>query len=265
MTFATYELYYLDSYDDHVADVVDDFDLDRDDPGFEEEVAWHIDAEYVIDYGVKAAVIVHDLDTHEVEVALVQPGSPHAPEWYTDEDVLAAATELQCMLVALDDHTVRIVEPQDPAFALKRCSAFQAESLSTATVAMIQDSQDNAFYTVFCIEFRPNLMSDFSFPVAVFAFDPRIGRITGHMLLDDNPFAPPTFNRKQRKIVERRLAELLQEVQVAAATGSETSPFKNLGPQFRSEGLPTVEAVDTHHAIDQSIEYLKRYYAERAS
>ena len=93
MTFATYELYYLDSYDDHVADVVDDFDLDRDDPGFEEEVAWHIDAEYVIDYGVKAAVIVHDLDTHEVEVALVQPGSPHAPEWYTDEDVLAATRD----------------------------------------------------------------------------------------------------------------------------------------------------------------------------
>ena len=169
------------------------------------------------------------------------------------------------MCIRDSDKSVKVTEPQDPAFALKRCAAFQAEDMSTATLAMVQDSQDNALYTTFCIEFRPNINSDLTFPVAVFAFDPRGGRLSGHLLIDDNPFAPPTFNRAQKKIVARRINEILESIHAAMREERIISPFRNLGPQFRSEGLPSFEAVDTHHAIDQAVEYLERWWAERAS
>ena len=255
MTFTTYELYYLDTYDQEAADLIEDFDYDEDD------VAYELDSEYVIDNGVRVCVIVHDLRTHEVEIAMLQPGSPQAPGWYSAEDAAYVAAELGRVLVAEDDSTVQVVEPQDPAFALKRGATFQAEDMSTATLAMVQDSQDSALYTTFCIEFRPNLASDFTFPVAVFAFDPRVGRLSGHMLIDDNPFAPPTFNRAQKHLVARRMNDILASIHAERTI----SPFTNLGPQFRSEGLPSVEAVDTHHAIDQALEYLQRWWAERAS
>lgn len=259
MTFATYELYYLDTYDQDAADLIDDFDYD------EEDIAYELDSDYVINNGLRVCVIVHDLDTQEVELAMLQPGSPKAPGWYTGEDAANVVAELGRILVALDDKTVKITEPQDPAFALKRCAAFQAEDMSTATLAMVQDSQDNALYTTFCIEFRPNINSDLTFPVAVFAFDPRGGRLSGHLLIDDNPFAPPTFNRAQKKIVARRINEILESIHAAMREERTISPFRNLGPQFRSEGLPSFEAVDTHHAIDQAVEYLERWWAERAS
>lgn len=265
MRFDTYELYYLDTYDEEVADLADDLGIEDDDPYFDEDIARHLDADYVIDTGLKVAVIVHDIDTHEVELAMLQPGSPQAPEWYTPEDAANVVAELGRILVALDEKTVKIVDPQDPAFALKRRASFQAEDMSTATLAMLQNSQDNALYTTFCIEFRPNMNSDFTFPVAVFAFDPRVGKLSGHMLIDDSPFAPPTFNRAQKKIVARRINDILESIHAAMHEDRTISPFTNLGPQFRSEALPSMEAVDTHHAIDQAIEYLQRYYAQRAS
>ena len=80
MTFTTYELYYLDTYDQEAADLIEDFDYDEDD------VAYELDSEYVIDNGVRVCVIVHDLRTHEVEIAMLQPGSPQAPGWYSAED-----------------------------------------------------------------------------------------------------------------------------------------------------------------------------------
>ena len=265
MRFDTYELYYLDTYDDEAADLADDLGIEQDDPYFDEDIAIHLDADYVIVTGLIVAVFVHDIDTHEVELAMLQPGSPQAPEWYTQEDAANVVAELGRILVALDDKTVKITEPQDPAFALKRRASFEAEDMTTATVAMLQDSQDNALYTTFCIEFRPNMNSDFTFPVAVFAFDPRVSSLSGHMLIDDNPFAPPTFNRAQKKIVARRINDILESIHAAMHEDRTISPFKNLGPQFRSEGLPSMEAVDTHHAIDQAIAYLKRYYGEQAS
>lgn len=265
MRFDTYELYYLDTYDEEAADLADDLGIEHDDPYFEEDIARHLDADYVVDTGLKVAVIVHDIDTHEVELAMLQPGSMQAPEWYTPEDAANVVAELGRILVALDDKTVKIVDPQDPAFALKRRASFEAEDMSTATLAMVQNSQDNALYTTFCIEFRPNMNSDFTFPVAVFAFDPREGKLSGHMLIDDNPFAPPTFNRAQKKIVARRINDILESIHAAMHEERTISPFKNLGPQFRSEGLPSMEAVDTHHAIDQAIAYLEQWWDERAS
>ena len=265
MTFATYELYYLDTYDEEVADLVDQLELDEEDLYFEDEIALHLDRDYILEEGLRVAVIVHDLHTHEVELAMLQPGSLQAPDWYTVEDAAKVVAELRRVLVPVDEKTVRIHDPQDPAFALKRCATFEAEDMTTATLAMMQDSQDSALYTTFCIEFRPNMSADFSFPVAVFAFDPRVGRLSGHMLIDDNPFAPPTFNRAQKKMVARRINTILESIHAAMQEDRMISPFKNLGPQFRSEGLPSFEAVDTHHAIDQAVAYLERYYAERAS
>lgn len=265
MRFDTYELYYLDTYDEEAADLANDLGIEQDDPYFDEDIATHLDADYVIDTGLKVAVIVHDIDTHEVELAMLQPGSPQAPEWYSPEDAANVVAELGRILVALDDKTVKIVDPQDPAFALKRRASFQAEDMTTATVAMLQDSQDNALYTTFCIEFRPNMNSDFTFPVAIFAFDPRVGKLSGHLLIDDNPFAPPTFNRAQKKIVARRINDILESIHTVMHEERTISPFKNLGPQFRSEGLPSMEAVDTHHAIDQALEYLEQWWDERAS
>lgn len=244
MAFATYEFFYLDSYDE------DDVSFDDD---------------FVIDNGIRVAVIVHDTDTGEVEVALMQPGAVGAPAWYTTEDAANAAAELQGVLVAHDDGTLSVLPTQDPAYALRQGTPFTAEDLTTATAMMVGDSQDNALYIAFCIEFRPNMMSDFAFPVAVFAFDPREGRIKAHVLLEDNPFAPPTFNRAQKKMVLRKLTEIADRVNNAPPMGSPgkpVSPFTNLGPQFRSEMLPSVEAVSTDHAIAQSMDYLERFIAQ---
>lgn len=266
MTFTAYELFYLDSYDDEVDELVYDYGCDEDDLPFE-DVAWHIDSDYVIDHGIRVAVIVHDSDTNEIDVALMQPGAVGAPAWYTIEDVANAAAELQRVLVAREDGTISVTQPQDPAYALRTGTPFTAEDLTTATAMMVGNSQDNALYITFCIEFRPNMKSDFAFPVAVFAFDPRELRLRTHVLLQDNPFAPPTFNRAQKKMVLRKLDEIADRVNNAPPLGSPgqpVSPFTNLGPQFRSEMLPSVEAVSTDHAIAQSMDYLKQFIEQQA-
>lgn len=69
MRFDTYELYYLDTYDDEAADLADGLGLEQDDPYFDEDIARHLDADYVIDTGLRVAVIVHDIDSHEVELS----------------------------------------------------------------------------------------------------------------------------------------------------------------------------------------------------
>lgn len=266
MTFTAYELFYLDSYDDEVHELVCDCCYDEDDLVFE-DIAWHIDADYVIDHGIRVAVIVHDTDNDEVDIALMQPGAVGAPAWYTLEDAANAAAELQRVLVAHEDGTISVTQTQDPAYALRTGTPFTAEDLTTATAMMVGNSQDNAWYVTFCIEFQPNMKSDFAFPVAVFAFDPREGRLKAHALLEDNPFAPPTFNRAQKKMVLRKLTEIIDRVNNAPPIGSPgkpVSPFTNLGPQFRSEMLPSVEAVSTDHAIAQSMDYLERFIKEQA-
>lgn len=246
MAFATYELFYLDSYDE-------------DDVSFDDA--------FIIDNGIRVAVVVHDTDTGEVEIALMQPGAVGAPTWYTTDDAANAAAELQRVLVACDDGSISVVPTQDPAYAIRTGLPFAAEDLTTATAMMVGDSQDNALYIAFCIEFRPNMMSDFAFPVAVFAVDPRDRRLSARVLLEDNPFAPPTFNRAQKKMVLRKLTEIADRVNNAPPLGSPgepVSPFTNLGPQFRSEMLPSVEAVSTDHAIAQSMEYLERFTDRQA-
>ena len=50
MRFDTYELYYLDTYDQEAADLIEDFGYDEDD------VACELDSEYVIDNGVRVCV-----------------------------------------------------------------------------------------------------------------------------------------------------------------------------------------------------------------
>lgn len=252
MAFAAYELYYCNLYDDYLADLTEDFadTYDCDEYEAELEAAMCLDAQFVIDNGIKVATIIHDPATQQVDLALLTPGASAAPDWYTAEDAANTAAEVQRVLGASPDGTLLVHEPQDPAFALRERARFDARDLGTATEMMLGDSQDQALYGAFAIEFRPNLKSDFAFPVAVFAFDPREGRLSGRMLIDDNPFAPIGFTNQQKKIVARRLENIVA-----------SRVFKDLGPQFRSEALPPVIAVDTHHAINQSLEYLREYWS----
>ena len=41
MRFDTYELYYLDTYDEEAADLADDLGIEHDDPYFDEDIACH--------------------------------------------------------------------------------------------------------------------------------------------------------------------------------------------------------------------------------
>ena len=59
MRFDTYELYYLDTYDEEAADLADDLGIEHDDPYFDEDIACHLDTDYVTDTGLKAGSYTH--------------------------------------------------------------------------------------------------------------------------------------------------------------------------------------------------------------
>lgn len=46
MAFRAYELYYLDSYDEEVDDLVTMYDYDEDDYRFDDDIRWHIDCRF---------------------------------------------------------------------------------------------------------------------------------------------------------------------------------------------------------------------------
>lgn len=265
MAFRAYELYYLDSYDEEVDDLVTMYDYDEDDYSFDDDIRWHIDDDYIIENGLRVAILIHDPDTHEIDCALLQPDNPRAPDWYGVEEMANVMAEVQRIMVAHDDYTVSIVPPQDPAFALTAPRVFPAEDLTAATVMMLGDSQDNAWYSAFCIEFTPNLKSDESFPVAVFVYDPRDNCLVSKSFTGINPFAPETFNRRQRRIVERKLDEIFAAIDSSKTATHPVSPFTNLGPQFRASRLPSVEAVGPDHALLQTIERLLDWWQEQAA
>lgn len=217
------------------------------------------------DDGERVAVIIHDLETQEVEFALSQPGTPSAPSWMDGEDAERVVEQLAAILHAPDEHTIEFREPTDPAFSLKRGMPFDAENMTTATYAIANDDGDTLLYIAFTIEFRPNLKSTETFPVAVFVLDPRIGRLVGHVYGPENPHAPRTYNRRQQKIVGRHLDDIFKRIAHAQSTGERISPFKNMGPQFRSERLPSIDAVSIDHALVQAIDVVERYTAQQAS
>lgn len=213
----------------------------------------------------RVAVIVHDQVTQEIDVALPTPGTPSAPAWMEYEDLERVVEQLSVIVEAGDDKTIQFNEPDDPAFTLRESSPFEAKDLSEATYTFTNDAGETMLFQAFAIEFRPNLKSPSAFPVAVFAVDPRVGRLVGHVYGPENPFAPRGYNRKQQKLVGKHLDGIFEKIAKARLTGQVVSPFKNMGPQLRSEGLPAVEAVDIHHALDQAVSFLERYYSQRAS
>lgn len=216
---------------------------------------------------VCAAIIVVDeprgSGEQSVQLALVKPDSPQAPEWFDDGDAAAVANAMVLVVKVTDQKTVEICDPKLPNFRLERGTKFEAEDPSTATIA-IMDAGPSLF-TAFTVEYQPNLKDPATFPVAVFVFDPRIGRLVSEVYGWENPFAPQTYNRLHQKVVQRRLEELFESVDRARRDGRAISPFKNMGPQFRSEKLPTIEADDIHDALDQAVQYVHAYYAVEAS
>lgn len=198
-----------------------------------------------------------------VELAMVKPDSPQAPEWFDDDDFVAVAHATASVLRVTDDKTIEILDPQLPGFRLERASKFEAEDPATATLAVMDAGP--SLFTAFTVEYQPNLKDPATFPVAVFVFDPRIGRLVSEVYGWENPFAPQTYNRLHQRVVQRRLEEIFESVEQARRDGRAISPFKNMGPQFRSEKLPTIEADDIHDALDQAVQYVHAYYAVEAS
>lgn len=214
-----------------------------------------------------AAIIVVDEPRgggeQSVQVALMQPDSPQAPAWFDDDDAAVVADAMVLVVKATSHKTVEIRDPELPNFRLEHGTKFEAEDPSTATVA-VMDAGPRLF-TAFTVEYQPNLKDPTTFPVAVFAFDPRIGRLVSEVYGWENPFAPKSYNRLHQKVVQRRLEKLFDSIDRARREGRSISPFTNMGPQFRSEKMPTIEADDIHDALDQAVLYVHAYYADEAS
>ena len=196
--------------------------------------------------GERAAIIVHDTTEQEIDLAM-----PPQPDWMDADDAERLVRQIGYIVQANEDRTIAIREPDDPDFELRRGTPFEAESLSTATYAIANDSGETKLFTAFTIEFRPNLRSPKTFPVAVFAFDPRAGRLVSHVYGPENPHAPRDYNRRQQKLVGRHLDNIFRQIAMARMGGQVVSPFKNMGPQFRSEGLPSICHLYTSDAADE--------------
>ncbi|QYH20025.1 hypothetical protein JKI95_03035 [Corynebacterium aquatimens] len=224
-------------------------------------------ADSIADDGEKVAIIVHDITTQEVDVALAKPGTPSAPKWFGDEHAERVIEQLQAILQGKDDHTIEINDPTDPAFTLRRGAPFEAEDLSTATYAIANDSGETKLFLAFIIEFRPNLRLPNWFPVAVFVYDPRVSRLVSHVYGPENPLAPRGYDRRQQKIVGKRLDQLFKQIATAHMDPSPgvITPFKNMGPQFRSMGIPSIDAPHIHDALDQAVEMVEEFAGQQAS
>lgn len=214
-----------------------------------------------------AAIIVTDKPKEGGEpggqLNFVEPHSKHAPEWFDLDGFTEVVETTACMLKAMDNETFELRDLGIPNFRLETGPQFEAEGPATATMA-VMDAGPN-LYTAFTVEYQPNLKDPTTFPVAVFAFDPKIGRLVSEVYGWENPFAPSTYNLLHQKVVNRRLEELFDSIEQAKREGRMISPFKNMGPQFRSEKLPTIEADDIHDALDQAVQYVHAYYAVEAS
>ncbi|MEH0146948.1 hypothetical protein V6D40_04630 [Corynebacterium sp. Q4381] len=199
----------------------------------------------------------------EVQLSIVEPHSEHAAAWFDVDGFTEVVNTVALVVKGIDEETLEIHDPGLPNFRLETGTKFEAEDPSTATIA-VMDAGPNLF-TAFTVEFQPNLKDPSTFPVAVFVFDPRIGRLVSEVYGWENPFAPPAYNQLHVRVVNRRMKELFDSIERAKREGRTISPFKNMGPQFRSEKLPTVEADDIHDALDKAVEYVETYYAVEAS
>lgn len=216
--------------------------------------------------GLKAATIIVDTDTYEVDIMLVEPGGKQAPYWFDAFDLERVVDQIREILFPTEDGAVEVLQPRDPAFHLVSGPVFPAESLTTARHMMVDFTPDMPnLFAAFTVEFRPNLKLPGTFPVAVFVFDPRESRLVGHVYAEENPFAPASLTRQQQRLISARMAELLRTATSDGSPDRPVSPFTNMGPQFRSESLPTVEGFTIEEALDAAVAVVQEWGSKEAS
>lgn len=226
----------------------------------------YYDSIYADEGGLKVATLILDTRTYEMDVMFIEPGGKQAPDWFDEHDLELVVDQIREMLQPTPDGAVEVLEPEGPEFHLVHGPVFQAESLTTARHMCFDFGPElTNLYQAFTVEFRPNVKRPGTFPVAVFVANPREGRIRGHIYGEDNPFAPVGTTRQQHRIIARRLHDLLDTVARGGSPDAPVSPFKNMGPQFRSEALPTVEGRDIGDALDRAVAMLEEWGATEAS
>lgn len=268
MAYATYRLYYeTEVFDEHsYYDALEMLDDDT-------EGGVNPD-DFYVEESFCAAIIVIDLDPapgeeQGVQVAVKPAGGPYVPEWYGDAEAELVHRELGHVLHARDDKTVVIRHPQDPPLGLEAGAVVHAEDFTAATLMAMdhnETDQESRLFPAFCIEFQPDPRVD-PFPIAVFVLDPVDGYLAGGDFGPYNPFAPRSFNRAQRRYVDRQLALFTRKLTKLAALGPEgglkrVRAREIMGPRFRTEGLPSMVATDVHEAMNQASVYLSEYWKQ---
>lgn len=253
MQFQTYRLYYETEIFDPVA-FEDAFaatgDHEDADPG-----------DCYRDVSACVAVIVANLpeggEEQEVQLMMLRPSSLRAPEWYGPEEAELVAREIGRIIHTGEDGTVEIRDPQDPSFDLEVGAVVRARDFDEACLMAMDDIRPARPFGAFTIEYTPP-GADSSFPVGLFIIDPLEGRMLGEPFGTKNQFAPPGFTRSERRMVDRRFATLTKKIESLRGSGGRTQLVRMnlarlMGPQFRTEGLPTITAADIEEAKQQAI------------
>lgn len=252
MAYKTYRLYYETEIECeecfYAADDTEDTECDECEWGYQE-------------VSVCAAVIVvqtaKENQEEEVQVALLQPTSPHAPEWYGDYEAELAAEQVDKIIHAKGDGTIHIRHPEDPSFDLEEGAVVEAEDFDTATMMAMDADLPTRLFGAYYIEYCPDTNTE-PFPVAVFVIDVLEGRLLAADWGPNNPFAPRSYTRAQRRMVQRRLKAVSKKL-AALVSGPKPevphgfNPARVMGPQFRTMGLPSVEAADITEAMDRVV------------
>lgn len=276
MAYRTYRLYYDTEiecefcYDRDFYETDLDDQNDQDDPPEEEcpECEWGY-----VDVSVCAAVIVvgmagqNEGQNEEVQIAIMRPGSPNAPAWYGDYEADLVAEQVAAIVHAREDGTIHVAHPEDPSFELEEGAIVEAEGFNTATLMAMDGDVPTRVFGAFYIEYCPGGDTE-PFPVAVFVIDALEGRLMGSDWGSNNPFAPRSYTRAQRRVVERRLKALNKKL-LALVSGPKPetphalNPARIMGPQFRTLGLPSVDAADITEATYRAIADLEVLLGKR--
>lgn len=276
MAYATYRLYYeTEVFDQDAFDAA--YAEFKQDPGVDLDSAEDTDQlnedDFYREESVCVAVIVVELTDPgvepELQVCFMQPGSPQAPEWYGMEEAARAAEQLGHVIVPREDKTFEFRQPEDPSFDLEVGTTIEAEGFNEATLMSMDAGTPERLFGAFYIEYRPNKGGE-PFPVAVFIIDALEGRMVGGDFGPQNPYAPPSFSRAERRMVARRLMALIKKFEELQASGPERkevmsfNPARFMGPQFRTMRLPSVEAADVDAAVQEAVSLLDGHFLARA-
>lgn len=185
MAYATYRLYYE-------TEVFDEGSYD-DDYYTEESACVAVIAIDLAD-DTEAAELAEPAREQEMQLSMLQPGAPHAPEWYDAETAEEVIQQIAHIVQASPDGTFEIREPNDPRFDLERGAIVNAEGLNTATLMAMDNGAETRIFEAFCIEYCPPKGEPF--PVALFILDPLERLLMGSDFKPYNPFAPPSFKRR---------------------------------------------------------------------